>query len=172
MSDSQYSSFLETDIPQNPNFNAHSSNSNAMNTSAINYQNLELLDLMLAEELEKDFTEFLSQNPDSHQNQLRYEDEVKKRMKIEKRNKIAFRTKSMLEVMDDGFKWRKYGKKAIKNNTNPRNYYRCSNEGCRVKKRVERDGKDSSYVITTYEGVHNHESPFTFDKNNNKTTLD
>lgn len=29
-----------------------------------------------------------------------------------------------------------------------------------MKKRVERDRDDSSYVITTYEGVHNHESPF------------
>ena len=30
-----------------------------------------------------------------------------------------------------------------------------------MKKRVERDRDDYSYVITTYEGVHNHESPFT-----------
>ena len=28
-----------------------------------------------------------------------------------------------------------------------------------VKKRVERDGENAAYVITTYEGVHNHESP-------------
>ncbi|KAB1210408.1 putative WRKY transcription factor 51 [Morella rubra] len=33
---------------------------------------------------------------------------------------VAFRTKSELEVMDDGFKWRKYGKKAVKNSPNPR----------------------------------------------------
>jgi WRKY DNA -binding domain len=40
-----------------------------------------------------------------------------------------------------------------------RNYYRCSTEGCSVKKRVERDKDNRSYVITTYEGVHNHVSP-------------
>ncbi|KAJ0960542.1 hypothetical protein J5N97_001581 [Dioscorea zingiberensis] len=40
-----------------------------------------------------------------------------------------------------------------------KNYYRCSSEGCGVKKRVERDPMDSQYVITVYEGVHNHESP-------------
>ncbi|KAF8012166.1 hypothetical protein BT93_I0329 [Corymbia citriodora subsp. variegata] len=73
--------------------------------------------------------------------------------------RVAFRTKSELEVMDDGFKWRKYGKKSVKNSPNPRNYYKCSSGGCLVKKRVERDRDDSSYVITTYEGVHNHESP-------------
>ncbi|KAL3721591.1 hypothetical protein ACJRO7_034003 [Eucalyptus globulus] len=73
--------------------------------------------------------------------------------------RVAFRTKSELEVMDDGFKWRKYGKKSVKNSPNPRNYYKCSSRGCLVKKRVERDRDDSSYVMTTYEGVHNHESP-------------
>jgi hypothetical protein len=39
-----------------------------------------------------------------------------------------------------------------------RSYYRCSTEGCSVKKRVERDRDDPSYVVTTYEGVHNHMS--------------
>ncbi|PKA57309.1 putative WRKY transcription factor 51 [Apostasia shenzhenica] len=74
-------------------------------------------------------------------------------------SRIAFRTKSEVDNLDDGFKWRKYGKKPIKNSPNPRNYYRCSTEGCSVKKRVERDINDQSYVITTYEGVHNHTSP-------------
>ncbi|KAJ0960008.1 hypothetical protein J5N97_000229 [Dioscorea zingiberensis] len=73
--------------------------------------------------------------------------------------RIGFRTKSQIEILDDGFKWRKYGKKSVKNSPNPRNYYRCSSEGCGVKKRVERDPMDSQYVITVYEGVHNHESP-------------
>nr|XP_010925052.1 probable WRKY transcription factor 51 [Elaeis guineensis] len=74
-------------------------------------------------------------------------------------SRIAFRTKSEVEILDDGFKWRKYGKKSVKNSPNPRNYYRCSTEGCSVKKRVERDKEDPSYVITTYEGAHNHMSP-------------
>nr|ADF42578.1 putative pathogenesis protein [Phyllostachys edulis] len=73
--------------------------------------------------------------------------------------RIGFRTRSEVEILDDGFKWRKYGKKAVKNSPNPRNYYRCSTEGCGVKKRVERDGDDPCYVITTYDGVHNHATP-------------
>ncbi|CAN4128398.1 unnamed protein product [Withania somnifera] len=80
----------------------------------------------------------------------------------EVKDKVAFRTLSQIEILDDGYKWRKYGKKMVKNSPNPRNYYRCSVEGCPVKKRVERDKEDSQYVITTYEGVHNHQGPFPF----------
>ncbi|XP_019154163.1 PREDICTED: probable WRKY transcription factor 50 [Ipomoea nil] len=73
--------------------------------------------------------------------------------------KFAFKTKSDIEILDDGYKWRKYGKKKVKNSPNPRNYYRCSVNGCQVKKRVERDKEDPSYVITTYVGIHNHQGP-------------
>ncbi|XP_042038063.1 probable WRKY transcription factor 51 [Salvia splendens] len=72
--------------------------------------------------------------------------------------RFAFRTKTKLEVMDDGYKWRKYGKKMVKNSPNPRNYFKCSSGGCKVKKTVERDCLDPSYVITTYQGTHNHAS--------------
>ncbi|CAK8568454.1 unnamed protein product [Lathyrus sativus] len=80
------------------------------------------------------------------------------REKKEVKDKVAFKTKSEVEILDDGFKWRKYGKKMVKNSPNPRNYYRCSRDGCQVKKRVERDVDDPSYVITTYEGTHTHPS--------------
>ncbi|CAK9172682.1 unnamed protein product [Ilex paraguariensis] len=82
--------------------------------------------------------------------------------KKEARERVAFKTKSEVEILDDGFKWRKYGKKMVKNSPNPRNYYRCSVDGCPVKKRVERDRADASYVITTYEGIHNHQGPSQF----------
>nr|QWQ79537.1 WRKY transcription factor protein 19 [Zanthoxylum armatum] len=72
--------------------------------------------------------------------------------------RVAFKTKSQIEILDDGFKWRKYGKKMVKSSPNPRNYYKCSVDGCPVKKRVERDRDDPGYVITTYEGVHTHKS--------------
>lgn len=42
------------------------------------------------------------------------------RDKKEIREKVAFKTKSEIEVLDDGFKWRKYGKKKVKNSPNPR----------------------------------------------------
>uniref|UniRef100_A0A0E0JKH1 WRKY domain-containing protein n=1 Tax=Oryza punctata TaxID=4537 RepID=A0A0E0JKH1_ORYPU len=74
-------------------------------------------------------------------------------------SKIAFKTRSEVDVLDDGYRWRKYGKKMVKNSPNPRNYYRCSSEGCRVKKRVERAWDDARFVVTTYDGVHNHPAP-------------
>ena len=43
-----------------------------------------------------------------------------KKNKMDVGHRVAFRTKSDLEVMDDGFKWRKYGKKSVKNSPNPR----------------------------------------------------
>lgn len=35
-------------------------------------------------------------------------------------HKVAFITKSELEILDDGYKWRKYGKKSVKNSPHPR----------------------------------------------------
>lgn len=37
-----------------------------------------------------------------------------------------------------------------------RSYYRCTQDNCRVKKRVERLAEDPRMVITTYEGRHIH----------------
>ncbi|KAG7603523.1 putative WRKY transcription factor 50 [Arabidopsis thaliana] len=85
-------------------------------------------------------------------------DNQNKKEKKKVKGRVAFKTRSEVEVLDDGFKWRKYGKKMVKNSPHPRNYYKCSVDGCPVKKRVERDRDDPSFVITTYEGSHNHSS--------------
>lgn len=34
--------------------------------------------------------------------------------------KIVVQTRSEVDLLDDGFKWRKYGQKVVKGNTNPR----------------------------------------------------
>nr|GEW10191.1 probable WRKY transcription factor 51 [Tanacetum cinerariifolium] len=88
-------------------------------------------------------------------------DDNSNREKMNDDTKVGFRIQTTLEVLDDGYRWRKYGKKKIKCTPNPRNYYRCSTIGCKVKKRVERDRDDSSYMLATYIGLHNHEVPST-----------
>ncbi|KAJ0779169.1 putative transcription factor WRKY family [Helianthus annuus] len=84
-------------------------------------------------------------------------DEIKaKKKKKEKAPRFAFMTRTDIDHLDDGYRWRKYGQKAVKNSRFPRSYYRCTSASCNVKKRVERCMSDPSYVITTYEGQHNH----------------
>ncbi|KAA8549066.1 hypothetical protein F0562_000750 [Nyssa sinensis] len=76
-----------------------------------------------------------------------------------KEPRFAFMTQSEVDHLEDGYRWRKYGQKAVKNSPFPRSYYRCTNPTCNVKKRVERSCNDSSIVMTTYEGKHTHPSP-------------
>ncbi|XP_023729983.1 probable WRKY transcription factor 75 [Lactuca sativa] len=76
-----------------------------------------------------------------------------------KNPKIAFQTRSQVDILDDGYKWRKYGQKVVKNNKFARNYYKCNYKGCNVKKQVQRLSKDEGVVVTTYEGFHAHTIP-------------
>ncbi|XP_006280525.2 probable WRKY transcription factor 48 [Capsella rubella] len=85
----------------------------------------------------------------------------KKNQKKAREARFAFLTKSDIDNLDDGYRWRKYGQKAVKNSPYPRSYYRCTTVGCGVKKRVERSSDDSSIVMTTYEGQHTHPFPMT-----------
>ncbi|XP_010523917.1 PREDICTED: probable WRKY transcription factor 23 [Tarenaya hassleriana] len=91
---------------------------------------------------------------------------TKKQLKPKKPNqkkqrepRVAFMTKSEVDHLEDGYRWRKYGQKAVKNSPFPRSYYRCTTASCNVKKRVERSFTDPSIVVTTYEGQHTHPSP-------------
>ncbi|KAL0375223.1 UNVERIFIED_CONTAM: putative WRKY transcription factor 49 [Sesamum radiatum] len=61
-------------------------------------------------------------------------------------SKYTLRIKNCGNVMaDDGYKWRKYGQKSIKNSPNPS-----------AKKQVERSIDDPDTLIITYEGLHLH----------------
>ncbi|PPR99707.1 hypothetical protein GOBAR_AA20965 [Gossypium barbadense] len=83
-------------------------------------------------------------------------DRNKKKEKKTRKPRYAFQTRSQVDILDDGYRWRKYGQKAVKNNKFPRSYYRCTHQGCNVKKQVQRLTKDETLVLTTYEGVHTH----------------
>ncbi|KAJ6860816.1 WRKY transcription factor 3 [Populus alba x Populus x berolinensis] len=73
--------------------------------------------------------------------------------------KIIVQTRSEVDLLDDGYRWRKYGQKVVKGNPHPRSYYKCTSAGCNVRKHVERAAADPKAVVTTYEGKHNHDVP-------------
>ncbi|KAL0910622.1 hypothetical protein M5K25_021623 [Dendrobium thyrsiflorum] len=61
--------------------------------------------------------------------------------------------------VSDGYRWRKYGQKIVRGNPNPRSYYRCTHDGCPVRKHVEKSSYDAKSMVITYEGKHNHDVP-------------
>ncbi|EPS60712.1 hypothetical protein M569_14089, partial [Genlisea aurea] len=80
--------------------------------------------------------------------------------------RVVVQTLSEVDILDDGYRWRKYGQKVVRGNPNPRSYYKCTNSGCPVRKHVERASHDPKAVITTYEGKHNHDVPAGRSNNN------
>ncbi|KAE8722837.1 putative WRKY transcription factor 23 [Hibiscus syriacus] len=99
---------------------------------------------------------------DREENQQKTKKQLKPKKTNQKRQReprFAFMTKSEVDHLEDGYRWRKYGQKAVKNSSFPRSYYRCTASSCNVKKRVERSFSDPSIVVTTYEGQHTHLSP-------------
>ncbi|KAI5324226.1 hypothetical protein L3X38_033299 [Prunus dulcis] len=84
--------------------------------------------------------------------------------------RFCFKTMSEVDVLDDGYKWRKYGQKVVKNTQHPRSYYRCTMDNCRVKKRVERLAEDPRMVITTYEGRHVHSPSHDLDQDSQQAS--
>lgn len=44
----------------------------------------------------------------------------KKKEKKVRKPRYAFQTRSQVDILDDGYRWRKYGQKAVKNNKFPR----------------------------------------------------
>ncbi|XP_070051846.1 probable WRKY transcription factor 3 isoform X2 [Nicotiana tomentosiformis] len=73
-------------------------------------------------------------------------------------SKIVLPTRSEVDVVKDGYNWRKYGQKVVKGNQNLRDYYRCTYPKCKVRKQVLRASTDPK-AITTYKGEHNHDTP-------------
>ncbi|KAG1342172.1 WRKY transcription factor SUSIBA2 [Cocos nucifera] len=85
--------------------------------------------------------------------------------------RVVVQTLSEVDILDDGYRWRKYGQKVVKGNPNPRSYYKCTNAGCPVRKHVERASHDPKAVITTYEGKHNHDVPVAKTVNHDTSVL-
>ncbi|RVW80954.1 putative WRKY transcription factor 3 [Vitis vinifera] len=84
--------------------------------------------------------------------------------------RIIVQTRSEVDLLDDGYRWRKVWAKSGQRESSSkillmhlnslcRSYYKCTSLGCNVRKHVERASTDPKAVITTYEGKHNHDVP-------------
>ncbi|KAI4966648.1 probable WRKY transcription factor 2 [Hordeum vulgare subsp. vulgare] len=63
-----------------------------------------------------------------------------------------------LVMPEDGYQWKKYGQKFIKNIQKIRSYFRCRDRRCGAKKKVEWQPGDPSLRVV-YDGAHQHGSP-------------
>ncbi|KAI4321755.1 hypothetical protein MLD38_035102 [Melastoma candidum] len=59
---------------------------------------------------------------------------------------------------EDGYNWRKYGRKQVKGSEYPRSYYKCTHTNCPVKKKVERS-QEGHITEIIYKSTHNHPKP-------------
>lgn len=64
-----------------------------------------------------------------------------------------------LVLPEDGYEWRKYGQKFIKNIGKMRSYFKCQRSNCTAKKRVEWSTSEPNNLRVVYEGLHNHVLP-------------
>ncbi|XP_047981489.1 probable WRKY transcription factor 21 [Salvia hispanica] len=81
----------------------------------------------------------------------------KRKNKIKRAIKVPATSSNLADIPPDEYSWRKYGQKPIKGSPHPRGYYKCSTmRGCPARKHVERCVEDSTMIIVTYEGEHNH----------------
>ncbi|XP_078151257.1 WRKY transcription factor 22-like [Carex rostrata] len=59
----------------------------------------------------------------------------------------------------DKYSWQKYDSRKLVDHPYRQRYYKCHERGCHAKKVIDRDANDSSMLIITYDGEHNHSSP-------------
>lgn len=81
----------------------------------------------------------------------------KRKHRIKRSIKVPAISNKLADIPPDEYSWRKYGQKPIKGSPHPRGYYKCSSmRGCPARKHVERCLEESTMLIVTYEGEHNH----------------
>lgn len=75
---------------------------------------------------------------------------------IKKRRGIFSAGISPNNSSDDGYTWRKYGQKHVKGSNYPRSYYKCTQQNCPVRKKVECAPSGQVTEIVYINGAHNH----------------
>ncbi|KAI5076506.1 hypothetical protein GOP47_0008571 [Adiantum capillus-veneris] len=69
---------------------------------------------------------------------------------------VSFLVENGTPTIDDGYVWRKYGQKNIKDKMYPRAYFRCAQPDCPIKKQIESSTDVQGSVLITYYGRHHH----------------
>nr|CAD1841664.1 unnamed protein product [Ananas comosus var. bracteatus] len=65
-----------------------------------------------------------------------------------------------LVMPEDGYEWKKYGQKFIRNIQMIRSYFKCRNNRCNAKKRVEWiPSNPTNNIRIVYDGQHSHGAP-------------
>ncbi|CAK9196535.1 unnamed protein product [Sphagnum troendelagicum] len=81
----------------------------------------------------------------------------RRKLRVKRTIKVPAISSKLADIPPDDYSWRKYGQKPINGSPHPRGYYKCSSvRNCPARKHVERSLEDSSMLIVTYEGEHNH----------------
>nr|QIL87958.1 putative WRKY transcription factor 2 [Lilium longiflorum] len=73
-------------------------------------------------------------------------------------------------IPEDGYEWRKYGQKYSRRISMNRSYFKCRNNDCSVKRKVEWDPSDPSNLRIVYDGTHNHPSPSSLKEDESSTS--
>lgn len=61
-----------------------------------------------------------------------------------------------LVLPEDGYEWKKYGQKFIKNIRKFRSYFKCQESSCMAKKKADWCTSDPTTVRIVYDGDHSH----------------
>ena len=72
------------------------------------------------DQLQKRGSEGVSDQNGSNNIEISGNSGKKKAEKKVRKPRYAFQTRSQVDILDDGYRWRKYGQKAVKNNKFPR----------------------------------------------------
>jgi WRKY transcription factor 2 len=97
-------------------------------------------------------------NPIYVQSETIHEENIESHHHLLEEQKGTLPATAIGRTSDDGYNWRKYGKKLIKGSKHPRSYYKCNHENCLVKKKIE-CAHDGQITGILYKGTHNHPQP-------------
>ncbi|KAI0498483.1 hypothetical protein KFK09_019371 [Dendrobium nobile] len=75
---------------------------------------------------------------------------------VQEQNIVVAFGNGLVVISEDGYKWKKYGQKYIRSIQKNRSYFKCVNNNCKARKKVEWQPNDPNNIDIAYKGDHNH----------------